>query len=153
MFTCQKTYSDIPFAHRQHKHEGHCRQIHGHNWSFTFTFGCQRLDECGFVVDFGKLKPLRDWISENLDHACVFNRDDPMLEQFTSLNDQVGRIVFKPYIVEQCSSEGLAMHLYDVVDPMIRELTVDRAYLLSVTVIEDSRNSATFAPKGIQERI
>ena len=100
-------------------------------------------------MDFGKLKPLRDWISENLDHACVFNRDDPMLEQFTSLNDQAGRIVFKPYIVEQCSSEGLAIHLYDVVDPMMRELTADRAHLLSVTVIEDSRNRATFAPKGI----
>ena len=76
-----------------------------------------------------------------------------MLEQFTILNDQMGRIVFKPYVVDECSSEGLAKHLFDVVDPMIHELTTDRAYLLSVTVIEDSRNSATFAPKGIQERI
>jgi len=149
MFTCQKTYSDIPFAHRQHKHDGHCRQIHGHNWSFTFKFGCQRLDECGFVVEFGKLKPLRDWISENLDHACVFNQDDPMLDQFTGMMDQLGRNVFKAYVVDQCSSEGLAKHLYHVGDPMIRGLTDGRAHLLSVTVIEDSRNRATFAPDQI----
>lgn len=107
------------------------------------------MDECGFVVDFGKLKPLRDWISENLDHACVFNQDDPMLDQFVELNDASGRDIFKPYVVDQCSSEGLAKHLYDVVDPMIRGLTDDRAHLLEVTVIEDSRNRATFAPDGI----
>ena len=72
-----------------------------------------------------------------------------MLEQLNGMKDQLGKDVFKPYIVDQCSSEGLASHLYDVVYPMICELTDKRAYLLSVTVIEDSRNSATFAPEGL----
>ena len=147
MFTCQKTYSDIPFAHRQHKHDGHCAQIHGHNWSFTFSFGCERLDECGFVVDFGKLKPLKAWIDENLDHACVFNRDDPQLEAILSINEKSGCRIYKAFIVEQCSSEGLAKHIFDVADKMIREMTDGRAYLTSVAVTEDSRNSASYEPQ------
>ena len=146
MFTCKKTYSDIPFAHRQHRHDGHCAQIHGHNWSFTFTFGCDQLDECGFVVDFGKLKPIKRWIDENLDHACLFNRDDPHLQEILEINEKTGCQIYQPYIVDQCSSEGLAKHLFAVVDPIVRELSWDRAFLLSVEVIEDSRNSATFTP-------
>ena len=54
MMNCKKTYSDIPFAHRQHLHDGHCALIHGHNWSFTVTFSCHETDLNGFVVDFGK---------------------------------------------------------------------------------------------------
>ena len=146
MFTCQKTYSDIPFAHRQHRHDGHCAQIHGHNWDFTFVFGCESLDECGFVVDFGKLKPLREWLDENLDHACVFNRDDPLLDDILRINETSGCRIYKPYIVEVCSSEGLAEHLFGVVDPMIRDMTNARAFLISVSVTEDTRNSATYKP-------
>ncbi len=146
MFTCQKTYSEIPFAHRQHRHDGHCAQIHGHNWSFTFTFGCEELDECGFVVDFGKLKPLRVWIDENLDHACVFNRDDPLLADILKINETSGCRIYKEFIVDLCSSEGLARHLYGVANPMIQEMTRGRAFLLSITVTEDARNSATYAP-------
>jgi 6-pyruvoyltetrahydropterin/6-carboxytetrahydropterin synthase len=80
MITCQKTYSDIPWAHRQHRHDGHCALIHGHNGSITLTFGCHAPDENGFVVDFGKLKFLQRWIDETLDHACVFSTEDPLRE-------------------------------------------------------------------------
>lgn len=146
MFTCQKTYSEIPFAHRQHRHDAHCARIHGHNWSFTFTFGCERLDECGFVVDFGKLKPLRTWIEENLDHACVFNQDDPLLDDFLQLKDGEGNYVFKSFVVDQCSSEGIARHLFSVAKPMIQDMTKGRAFLISVMVKEDVRNSAMYSP-------
>ena len=80
MITCRKTYADVPFAHRQHLHDGHCQLIHGHNWGITFTFGCHSPDANGFVVDFGGLKFLRAWLAQHLDHACVFNHDDPLRE-------------------------------------------------------------------------
>lgn len=147
MFTCKKTYADIPFAHRQHLHDGHCSQIHGHNWSVTFTFGCEALDECGFVVDFGKLRPLKRWIDRNLDHACVFNRDDPLLEEILAINEKSGCRVYQAYIVDQCSSEGMAKHLFEVMGPKVRKMTRGRAFLLSVEVVEDSRNSATYQPE------
>ena len=141
MITCKKTYTDIPFAHRQHRHEGRCAFIHGHNWSITLTFGCRKPDQNGFVVDFGRLKFLRAWIDEHLDHACVFNRDDPMREKLTATG---GDTLWKPYVVDSCSCEGLAEHLFGVFDPMVQRATDGRAFLLGVELTEDSKNSAAF---------
>lgn len=140
MLTCKKTYPDIPFAHRQHRHDGHCALIHGHNWGFTFTFACREPDACGFVVDFGKLGYLRNWLNQNLDHACVFCHDDPLREQIVAAAPGA----FKVYLAPAVSSEGLARHLHDVLDPMVRSHTADRAWIASIEVIEDSKNSATY---------
>src|SRR5690554_5711471 len=84
MITCTKVYSDIPFAHQQHTHDGHCSFIHGHNWSIEVTFEASELDENGFVVDFGKLKFLKQWIEDNLDHACLLNESDAEGLQMTA---------------------------------------------------------------------
>lgn len=144
MLTCTKTYRDIPFAHRQHHHDGHCALIHGHNWAITLTFACKETDANGFVVDFGKLKYLKAWIDENLDHACLLNEDDPekdkLLESFGYL--------FQPYILPNCSSEGLAKHLYEVFNPMVAKQTDDRVWIVSVEIEEDSKNSAKYTPSN-----
>ncbi len=147
MLTCKKTYSDIPFAHRQHLHDGHCAFVHGHNWAFTITFGCHKTDENGFVVDFGKLKFIKRWIEENLDHACVFNESDPLREQLVAASPGA----WKPYLVQNCSCEGLAQHLHSVFDRLVRRDTADRVFVLSVEVVEDSRNSATYTVSQLQD--
>ena len=103
MLTCSKTYRDIPFAHRQHRHDGHCALIHGHNWAITLTFACRETDANGFVVDFGDLKYLKTWIAQNLDHACLFNESDP---ESDALLAQFGQL-FKAYILPNTSCEGL----------------------------------------------
>ena len=140
MLTCKKSYRDIPFAHRQHHHDGHCALIHGHNWAITLTFACRETDVNGFVVDFGKLRYLKNWIDEHLDHACLFNADDPGRE---ALLQQAGDL-FKPYVLPNCSCEGIAEHLYGIFDPMVRNATEDRAWIISVEIEEDSKNSACF---------
>jgi 6-pyruvoyltetrahydropterin/6-carboxytetrahydropterin synthase len=94
------------------------------------------------VIDFGKLKFLRQWIEKNLDHACLFNADDPIREQLVAAEPTV----WKCYIVENCSCEGLAQHLFSIFDPMVREHSGGRVWVLSVEVHEDARNSALFAP-------
>ena len=140
MFTCSKLYSDIPFAHRQHKQGRECTFIHGHNWSFKFTFGCEHLDENGFVVDFGELKFIRQWLEENLDHAYVYNADDTETEELLTQH----AALFKPYKVESCSAEGMAKHVFDSVASLLKDHHGDRVRLLSVVVFEDSRNSAEY---------
>lgn len=142
MYTCSKTYSNIPFAHRQHRHPGHCGFVHGHNWEFTFTFGCETLDEKGFVVDFGELKFIRQWLKEELDHAFAYNRDDGetarLLKAFPGL--------FKACPVHCCSAEGLAKHAFDTVVPLLRGQHGDRVFLVAVKVAEDSKNTAEYRP-------
>ena len=146
MITCQKSYSDIPWAHRQHRHEGHCALIHGHNWTITITFAAAELDANGFVVDFGRLKFLERWIDEHLDHACVFNEDDPLRGTLTAVG---GRGVWKPYVVKSCSCEGMARHLCEVFDPMVRAETGGRVRVVRVEVEEDAKNAATYAVDGL----
>jgi 6-pyruvoyltetrahydropterin/6-carboxytetrahydropterin synthase len=140
--TCRKAYTDIPWAHRQHRHDGHCAFVHGHNWSIVVTFGCYQTDGNGFVVDFGKLKFLKHWIDEHLDHACVFNEDDPLREDLVAVG---GRAVWKPYVVKNSSCEGMAEHLHGVFDVMVRKNSNGRAFVSAVEVIEDSKNSAAYA--------
>lgn len=140
MLTCKKSYRDIPFAHRQHHHAGHCSLIHGHNWRITLTLACSKVDDNGFVADFGKLKYLKQWIDENLDHACLFNESDPEKD---ALLASAGHL-FKPYIVPNCSCEGIAQHIHTIFDPIVREQTNDRAWLVEVEIGEDSKNSASY---------
>lgn len=140
MLTCKKSYRDIPFAHRQHRHAGHCAFIHGHNWTITLTFACHETDESGFVVDFGKLKYLKSWIDEHLDHACLFNEDDPERD---ALVGKFGSL-FKPYVLPSCSSEGLAQHLHGIFGPMVQDKTNGRVWVTEIEIEEDSKNSAVY---------
>lgn len=143
MLICKKSYCDIPFAHRQHLHDGHCALIHGHNWGITITFACHETDVNGFVVDFGKLKYIKTWIETNLDHACLFNEDDPevaeLLNTFGSL--------FKAYLLPNCSCEGIAHHLHGIFDSMVRTETDNRVWITSIEVTEDETNSAVYKPE------
>ena len=142
MFTAKKIYTDIPFAHRQHKHDGHCSFVHGPNWSIALTFACKETDPSGFVVDFGKLKFLKAWIEENLDHACLFNEDDPLKDQL--IDSAPG--CWKTYVLPNCSCEGIAEHLYSVFNEMVMSYTKGRVKIIQVEIIEDSKNSSIFTP-------
>ena len=143
MLTCSKTYRDIPLSHRQPRHSGRCSRIHGHSWTITLTFEANETDEHGFIVDFGELHYLSDWIDEHLDHATVAASDDPRLAELESLADSN---LLKLSLVENASCEGIAKHLFETFDPMVRENTEGRARLVSVELHEDSRNSALYRP-------
>lgn len=141
MLTCKKTYFDIPFAHRQHLHDGHCAFVHGHNWDISVTFACDKTDGNGFVVDFGKLKFLKNWIDENLDHSCVFSKSDPLAERLVAAAPKA----WKVYAVDECSCEGLARHLFSVFGGLVSGATGGRVRVVEVEVSEDKKNTAKYS--------
>ncbi len=155
MITCTKKYHNFPFAHRQPNHQGHCHLIHGHNWAFKFVFACEALDENGFVVDFGGLGWLKDWLNDMFDHTLVLNLDDPALSYLkeglcspkglqTESPDLIKMFPFaRIKCVPNCGAEGLAKFIGDEVDTKLRAITKERVFLLNVTVFEDDKNSAT----------
>jgi 6-pyruvoyltetrahydropterin/6-carboxytetrahydropterin synthase len=147
--TCSKEYKDFPFAHRQPAHGGHCRFIHGHNWGFTFVFGCSKKDECGFVVDFGNLGVLKDWLTQMFDHTTVLNVDDPLIPRF--IGDSVGALsgvdLYDLRLVPDCSCEGLAEYVFQQANEVLRKEFGGRVFIVSVTVSEDSKNFATCAER------
>lgn len=52
--------------------EGHkCARMHGHNYVVRVELSSERLNEAGFVVDYGDLSPFGEWIDSTLDHRCL----------------------------------------------------------------------------------
>ena len=91
-FSCSKHFEGYPCCHRQWRHPGHCRFVHGYSRSFTFWFAAKQLDQCGFVVDFSSLRPLEKRLREQFDHTFLVNKDDPLMEQWQSLHQQGAQI-------------------------------------------------------------
>src|SRR5262245_60635399 len=112
MLTCTKIYSEIPFAHRAHRHDGHCALVHGHNWNFEITFAARDVDENGFVIDFGKLHRLKDIFDQHFDHKFVMNKSDPLIEDFKEFLSLHG--LENITVIPDCSAEGIARYVYQL---------------------------------------
>lgn len=143
MITCSKLYTDIPFAHRQHKHAGHCSRIHGHNWDIKVTFACSEFDNNGFVVDFGELKYIKKYIDDNLDHACVFSTEDPLAKEII---ESAPEGIYQPFWVANASCEGIVEHLCAEFTKLIQEHEGDRVWISEMILYEDRKNTVRYAP-------
>ena len=65
-----KTYGHdrgLSCAFRQWKADSHCKWIHGYALAFEFTFIATELDTKNWVVDFGGLKKLEQWLRATFD--------------------------------------------------------------------------------------
>lgn len=143
MLTCTKRYENIPFAHRAPNHDGHCRLIHGHNWTFDITFAAAERDANGFVMDFGKLKELRAELNKFFDHKLVLNVGDPLLQDF--LTFCMKRDIMNVVTLDDCSCEGIALFVHQLANSHVEEQTDGRVRVYCVTVWEDGKNKATYA--------
>jgi len=141
MFTCTKTYDNLPCAHRQWRHDSNCAVIHGYSRSFIFSFEAKERDKCGFVVDFGDLGWLKDYLELKFDHTLLIQDDDPYLELFRELH-KVGACQLT--VVPSTSTEGMAEMVCKFADQELRERTKGRCWILSVECRENSKNSATY---------
>ena len=84
-FKSTKTYTNLPCAHRRWQHDGACAHVHGYSRSFHLVFRCRERTANGFVMDFGKLKPVKAWLEDHFDHTLLLDSDDPLLPQFRAL--------------------------------------------------------------------
>lgn len=71
-----KTFS-FATAHRLPMHNGHCTNIHGHNYDIEVKIDCEDpdlyIDGVGYVIDFGEIKRI---VNEMYDHKLVLHRED-----------------------------------------------------------------------------
>jgi len=144
MITCTKNYRDIPLSHRQPLHQGKCSRLHGHSWSISITFEAEKLDENGFVVDFGELHFIEDWIDQHLDHGIVLSLEDPQKEILSDLQ-KLGLLSITWVPCPSC--EGISQFLFDTFQPMVKEKTQGRAQIQSIRLEEDSKNSSFYKPQ------
>ena len=139
-----KTYHQIaPVAYRQWKADSHCNLIHGYSLSFKFEFEADTLDARNWVMDFGGLRPLKDFIEEHFDHCMLVAEDDPLRGQLTEMgNIGVAKITF----VERTGCEGIADYLYEWVNtillPSYGTEEANRVWCSKVEVRETDANMA-----------
>ena len=124
-----------------HANHSHCRFLHGYSLAFRFTFQAAELDERNWVVDFGGLKPLKKWLEDTFDHKVVLDENDPMMYHFETLQT-VG--VAELTVLNGVGVEMFAKHAYNFADKLVREMTDNRCWVVSVECMEHGANSAIY---------
>jgi len=126
----------------------HCHLLHGYSLAFKFTFGCSNLDNKNWAVDFGGLKPLKQWLEDHFDHKLVLDISDPHLQKFRELEAlDLAEIV----IFEGVGVEKFAEHAWRFADNLIRNASEGRCWCESVECSEHGANSAIFTPFQVQK--
>ncbi|MEC8191254.1 MAG: 6-carboxytetrahydropterin synthase [Myxococcota bacterium] len=134
-----KTFRNFPCAHRRFRHDGHCAWVHGYSRSFTLWFRTNEVTDNGFVMDFGKLKPVKAWLEDTFDHTLLLDTGDPLIPQFRAIEEQGG---CKLVVYDDVGMEGTCAYVKDWVDRWLEAETGGRVWLHSVEVRENDKNSA-----------
>ncbi len=142
-FISTKTFIGFPCTHRQFNASSHCRFVHGYSRSFYFEFACDQMSKEGWVLDFGGLKKVKDWLNYFFDHTFLASEADPFLQLFKDL-DKKGIIQLR--VMPNVSMEGSAEFVYKNVNKIIDEITNSRVWVTKVEVRENQKNSAIYIP-------
>ena len=141
-FYSGKTYSHATghsCAFRQWRADSHCNLIHGYALQFELKFGGE-LDDRNWIVDFGGLKPLKEWLKYMFDHTYLVAEDDPELETIKMLQE---KNLIDMRLVPAVGCERFAEQVFDYAQDLVNDLTDGRCWVQEVTVREHERNSAT----------
>lgn len=112
-FSASHQLSGLPDSHQ-------CARLHGHNYTVEVVLGSNQLNTVGFIVDYGELIFVKEYLDNNFDHR--------------HLNDVVA---FNP------TAESLAKHIYDFCSLYLRENNYD-CKMIEVIVSETEKTSATY---------
>lgn len=143
-----KTYGHdlgLSSTFRQWRAKSHCRFLHGYALSFKFTFAATELDENGWVINFGGLKPVKAWLEDTFDHRMLIAADDPALDLLLEMGkarsvrrvddvadwDEVGKLA-QPIVLPAVGLEAFAKLAWDHVSEML----LDSGYAGRVTLTE-----------------
>jgi len=141
MYQVIKTYGNetgLSCAFRQWKADSHCQLIHGYSLGFKIIFQAETLDTRNWVIDFGDLGSLKDFLKDTFDYTTVIAEDDPYLLEFKNLNS-LGLINL--VTMENTGCEMFAKHVYDF---CVEEYEDERLKIKSVECFEHGANSAVF---------
>lgn len=147
MYLSTKTYDHnigLSCAFRQWRAESHCSKIHGYALAIKFTFATLQLNKNRWVVDFGAMKDLKEWLQEMFDHKLLVAFDDPKIHLYRQLHaGGVADVV----VVNSTGCEMFAELIFDHTVVWLTE-TNPHARLVSVEVREHAGNSAIKLAEG-----
>ena len=112
-FSASHQLDNLPKGHQ-------CARLHGHNYTVIVELVKGRLDETGFVLDYGEMNFVKEYIDEKLDHR--------------HLNNEVN---FNP------TAEKLAKYLYQEFEFILSEKGIENI-VYSVSVKETDKTIAKY---------
>lgn len=129
IFGISKTYPHslgLSTCFRQPYATSHCKDPHGYPLSFKLEFEASELDKDNWVLDFGGLKPVKNWLIETFDHRTALAVYDPLLPKFQALYNEAG---FKPVLVlPRVGCEGFAEYVADNVIRIMSDIFISDQY-------------------------
>ena len=144
MFTSSKRFGPITTGHRQWRHQGHCSFIHGYGRIVEITFEANNLDERGWVMDFGNLKQVKEWIESEWDHRVLIAHDDPALNYLKEMHDKELINInilpegYGPGIEQSCE------YIYDGANRIVKKITNGLVWVKKVKIFEHENNWAEY---------
>lgn len=130
---------------RQWRAQSHCRLLHGYALAVRLRFGARSLDENGWVIDFGGLRPVKQWLCDTFDHKMLVAEDDPerqtlvALGQLTENFDPLADVIVLPKV----GCEAFADYIFANVSSWVRRQRFKNdVRLCEVEVREHSGNGA-----------
>lgn len=103
MYSLRKTF-DVSMGHRLSKHEGKCKNIHGHNIKIMVQVCSETLNDNGMVIDFSEFKKAVETIIDYWDHTYFQNKSD-----FYQIPEELFKVIKLP---EEPTAENLCKYLY-----------------------------------------
>ena len=125
-----------------HADHSHCKYLHGYSLAFKFTFGCDELDNKNWAVDFGGLRPLKQWLEDTFDHKTVIDINDPKKDKLLELETHGLAQITQ---LDGVGAEKFAEHAFKFADKLVREMTNHRCYCVSAECMEHGSNSAIYS--------
>lgn len=150
VFQSTKTWqhsTGLSCCFRQYKAKhSHCSFLHGYALEVNVIFEAKELDSCNWVVDFGGLKEVKQFLMDAYDHKTLVAEDDPKLAEFKVMASE-GLIDLR--IVQQTGCEAFAEEIFAYINDefLPRDPWNSNAILRQVEVREHAGNSALLVLK------
>lgn len=127
---------------RQWRAKSHCNQTHGYALAFKFIFESKTLDDNNWVMDFGNLKPVKQFLEHWFDHTTLVAEDDPQMSWFEE-GQSKGLLDLR--VLPAVGCEMVARFVYTwAASWLVNEGRHPRIHLRSVEVSEHAGNSAVY---------
>ena len=143
LYQSQKTYgNEVGFSccFRQHKATSHCSLLHGYSIGVRIKFETEHLDHRHWVIDFGGMKQVKEFLKRHFDHTLLVADDDPMKDELLALGSAgLARVI----PMRRVGCEAFAEFIFDYVAQWVTIEADGRVRVQSVEVFEHGSNSAS----------
>jgi len=112
-----------------------CRNLHGHSGVVKIYITKDKLDECGMIVDFTNLKPIKDYINNLFDHVLIVGSDD---EDLMKAIQGMGFCRWLR-IEGNASSENIASYMFTDIEDILK--TIDTELVLTRLEFSETDNN------------